>query len=81
MNLGSKLKQLRQQQDISLRKLGEKAGVSYSIMNAIEHGRFLPSSDVIRSLANVLKYDQVDELLRLAEGQAKDNHSTLERGL
>lgn len=67
MNLGSKLKQLRQRQDITLRKLGEKAGVSYSIMNAIENGRFQPSPDVIRSLANVLQYDEVEELLRLAE--------------
>ncbi|MFH5185576.1 Dabb family protein [Paenibacillus sp. TAB 01] len=71
MNLGSKLKQLRQRQDITLRKLGEKAGVSYSIMNAIENGRFQPSADVIRSLANVLQYDEVEELLRLAEAPAE----------
>jgi len=72
MNLGSKLKQLRQRQDITLRKLGEKAGVSYSIMNAIENGRFQPSADVIRSLANVLQYDEVEELLRLAEAPAEE---------
>ncbi|WP_179232921.1 helix-turn-helix domain-containing protein [Paenibacillus rigui] len=80
MNLGSRLKQLRQQQDISLRKLGEKAGVSYSIMNSIENGRFLPSPEVIVSLANVLHYDDVDELLKLAKKFSDVTNQTIKEG-
>lgn len=80
MNLGSRLKQLRQQQDISLRKLGEKAGVSYSIMNSIENGRFLPSPEVIVSLANVLQYDDVDELLKLAKECSGVTNETMKKG-
>ncbi|MFE5319783.1 helix-turn-helix domain-containing protein [Paenibacillus sp. NPDC056579] len=61
-----KLKQLRQEKDLSLRKLGEKAGVSYSIINSIENGRFQPSKDTIVSIANALRYDDINELLVLA---------------
>ncbi|MCS7459346.1 helix-turn-helix domain-containing protein [Paenibacillus doosanensis] len=66
MEFHVKLKQLRQQQDISLRKLGEKAGVSYSIMNSIENGRFHPTREAVISIANALKYEAVEELLFLA---------------
>jgi transcriptional regulator with XRE-family HTH domain len=62
----NKLKELRQERDISLRKLGEKASVSYSILNAIENGRFQPSREVVISLAYALKYDNIEELLTLA---------------
>jgi transcriptional regulator with XRE-family HTH domain len=61
-----KLKELRQQRDISLRKLGEKAGVSYSILNSIENGRFQPSKDIVISIAYALKYENVEELLAMA---------------
>jgi transcriptional regulator with XRE-family HTH domain len=63
---GIKLKKLRQQRDVSLRKLGEKAGVSYSIMNSIENGRFHPSKETVISLANALRCDSNEELLLLA---------------
>jgi transcriptional regulator with XRE-family HTH domain len=61
-----KLKELRQQRDISLRKLGEKASVSYSILNAIENGRFQPSKEIVISLAYALRYENVEELLEMA---------------
>jgi transcriptional regulator with XRE-family HTH domain len=57
------LKELRQQKGMSLRKLGEKACVSYSIMNAIENGRVQPTKEVIISIAYALKYDNVEALL------------------
>jgi transcriptional regulator with XRE-family HTH domain len=62
----SKLKELRQQRDISLRKLGEKAGISYSILNAIENGRYQPTRETVISLAYALKHEDVEELLVLA---------------
>ncbi|WP_036745757.1 helix-turn-helix transcriptional regulator [Paenibacillus sp. UNC451MF] len=61
-----RLKQLRMQQDISLRKLGEKAGVSYSILNSIENGRFQPSRETVIALAHALRYEPITELLVLS---------------
>ncbi|MBD0382151.1 helix-turn-helix domain-containing protein [Paenibacillus sedimenti] len=66
MEFRHKLKELRQQQDLTLRKLGEKAGVSYSILNAIENGRINPSEDVVLALAAALKVRDRAELLALA---------------
>ncbi|MDD9270712.1 helix-turn-helix domain-containing protein [Paenibacillus sp. GCM10023248] len=61
-----KLKALRQAQNLTLRKLGEKAGVSYSLLNSIENGRMQPSKDVALALAIALKLEDKDELISLA---------------
>jgi transcriptional regulator with XRE-family HTH domain len=61
-----KLKELRQEQDLTLRKLGEKAGVSYSILNGIENGRIQPSADVVLAIAAALRVDDKKALLQLA---------------
>ncbi|UKS25851.1 helix-turn-helix transcriptional regulator [Paenibacillus sp. HWE-109] len=66
MKFHEKLKELRQQQNLTIRKLGEKAGVSYSILNAIENGRIEPSKDVVIALAIALKIQDREELLSLA---------------
>ncbi|MEI7025526.1 helix-turn-helix domain-containing protein [Paenibacillus sp. y28] len=66
MEFKDKLKELRRQRDISLRKLGEKAGISYSILNAIENGRFHPSKEIVISIAYALRCEQMEELLALA---------------
>jgi transcriptional regulator with XRE-family HTH domain len=66
VEFSKKLKEIRQQRDISLRKLGEKAGVSYSILNSIENGRFQPSKEIVISLAHALRYENVNELLCVA---------------
>ncbi len=62
----TKLKELRQQQNLTLRKLGEKAGISYSILNSIENGRIEPSKDVALALAIALKIEDREEFLTLA---------------
>ncbi|MEC0226622.1 helix-turn-helix domain-containing protein [Paenibacillus alba] len=66
MKFHVRLKELRQQQNLTLRKLGEKAGVSYSILNSIENGRIEPSKDVVIALAIALKIEDREELLSLA---------------
>jgi transcriptional regulator with XRE-family HTH domain len=71
LEFNTKLKELRQLRDISLRKLGEKAGVSYSILNSIENGRFQPTKEVVISLAYALKYENIEELLVLAGYSSK----------
>ena len=61
-----RLKELRQQQNLTLRKLGEKAGISYSILNSIENGRIVPSKDVALALAVALRIDDRDAFVALA---------------
>ena len=75
MEFVEKLKELRQQKGMSLRKLGEKACISYSIMNAIENGRFQPTQEVIISIAYALKYDDVEALLAAAGYETTNNSS------
>jgi transcriptional regulator with XRE-family HTH domain len=62
----TKLKELRQISDISLRKLSEKAGISYSILNSVEAGRIQPSKEMVISIAYALKHGDIEELLRAA---------------
>jgi transcriptional regulator with XRE-family HTH domain len=69
------LKELRQHKGMSLRKLGEKACVSYSIMNAIENGRFQPTKEVIISIAYALKHEDVEALLLSAGYSSADSHN------
>jgi transcriptional regulator with XRE-family HTH domain len=75
VEFNSKLKQLRQERDISIRKLGEKTGISYSILNSIENGRFQPSREIVVSLAYALKYDAIEELLEIAGHGPKADRS------
>ncbi|MGO4499462.1 helix-turn-helix domain-containing protein [Paenibacillus sp. 2RAB27] len=65
MAFHNRLKELRQQQNLTLRKLGEKAGVSYSILNSIENGRIIPSKDVALALAIALKIDDREAFVAL----------------
>ncbi|MBP1963912.1 helix-turn-helix domain-containing protein [Paenibacillus aceris] len=71
MSFHTRLKELRQQQNLTLRKLGEKAGVSYSILNSIENGRIQPSKDVVIALAIALKIEDKEELLSLARNASE----------
>ncbi|NOV02623.1 helix-turn-helix domain-containing protein [Paenibacillus planticolens] len=67
----TRLKELRQQQNLTLRKLGEKAGVSYSILNGIENGRIQPSKDVVMALTIALKLEDKEELLSLVRNASE----------
>ncbi|CAN7756184.1 helix-turn-helix transcriptional regulator [Paenibacillus sp. LjRoot153] len=66
MAFHNRLKELRQQQNLTLRKLGEKAGISYSILNSIENGRIIPSKDVALALAIALKIEDRESFVALA---------------
>lgn len=67
----TRLKELRQQQNLTLRKLGEKAGVSYSILNSIENGRIQPSKNVVIALTIALKIEDKEELLTLVRNASE----------
>lgn len=66
MSFHIRLKELRQQENLTLRKLGEKAGISYSIINSIENGRIIPSKDVALALAIALKIEDRESFISLA---------------
>lgn len=62
---GNYIKELRERHHYSLRELGEKVGLSYSYIHAIENSRSAPSRDAVISLAHGLKVSP-DELLKMA---------------
>src|SRR5207247_2860421 len=68
MDFGSKLRQLRKERQVTLRKLADDAGVSFTYLSKIENGRvpYTPSVEAIRRLAAALNVDTL-ELLQLAQ--------------
>ncbi|SMG19809.1 helix-turn-helix domain-containing protein [Paenibacillus aquistagni] len=66
MTFGQKIEQLRKQRDMTLRKLSEKSGISYSLIQFMVSDVRVPTKEAILSLARVLQYEDAEELLRLA---------------
>jgi transcriptional regulator with XRE-family HTH domain len=64
--LGQTLRLLRLTNNLSLRDLAEKSGISYSFISSIEKGRFSPSRDTIIALGQALIGADTNELLMLA---------------
>ncbi len=54
---GLKLKQLRQDKNLSLNDLASKSGISMSYINEIEKGKKYPKADKISALAEALEVD------------------------
>lgn len=78
--LGRKIRELRLKNDLSLRGLEEKSGVSYSFISSIENDRYQASRDKIIALANALNGADVNELLLLA-GFAPEESQNSDRDL
>jgi len=72
-SLGKKIKELRLKNNMSLRDLGEKSGVSYSFINSIEKNRFNGSRETIIAIASALNGSNKDELLLLAGFAPEDD--------
>lgn len=66
MTFGKKIDQLRKERDMTLRKLAEKSGISYSLIQSMVNDERVPTKEAIVSLARVLQYDDTEELIRLA---------------
>lgn len=62
---GSRIRSLRQQQNMTLRSLAERTHLSYSFIASLEKGRYNPSRESIYALSGPLEAD-VNELLMLA---------------
>ena len=70
---GRKIRDLRLKNDLSLRDLSERSGVSYSFINSIEKNRYKPSRETVIALANALNGADKDELLLLAGFSPENN--------
>ncbi len=70
--LGRKIQELRLKNDLSLRNLSERSGVSYSFISSIEKNRFNGSRQTIIALADALNGADKNELLLLA-GYSPEN--------
>jgi transcriptional regulator with XRE-family HTH domain len=66
LTFGQKMEELRKQRNMTLRKLAEKSGISYSLIQSIIDNDRVPTKEAIASLARALQYDDTEELLRLA---------------
>lgn len=52
--LGQRIRELREEQDLSLRELAKKVKKSAPFLSDIELGRRYPSDDVLSKIANIL---------------------------
>ncbi|SRR6266404_974295 len=63
MTLGERIRQLREEKDLSLREFAEKLGLSAAFVSDIELGRRYPSKKVLADIARVLG-TSVEDLLK-----------------
>lgn len=80
--LGQKIRELREDQDVSLREFAKKLNLSAAFLSDIELGRRFPSPEVLLNIARELKisvedlqqYDQrppIEEMKRLTESNPR----------
>lgn len=89
MNLGEKLRQLRQDRDLTQPELAEAMGIEQSYLSKLENGKYVPSSDVFSQLLDALDMqvgDLVDELDQSARNQLRQipdvaRHFDMQKGL
>ncbi|MGH2509117.1 MAG: helix-turn-helix domain-containing protein [Ktedonobacteraceae bacterium] len=65
--MGRVIRRERQQRHLTIKELGEKAGLSEIYMGEIERGQKYPSSRVLESIAQALEIDIADLLELVAE--------------
>ncbi|MEW5952136.1 MAG: helix-turn-helix transcriptional regulator [Bacillota bacterium] len=54
MSIGRKIRKLRQEQDLTLKELAARVGISLSYLSDIERNRSNPSVDTLQSIASAL---------------------------
>ncbi|QBD77905.1 XRE family transcriptional regulator [Ktedonosporobacter rubrisoli] len=65
--LGRVVRRERQDRNLTIKELGEKAGISEIYVGEIERGQKYPSSKVLESLAHALDLDLAEFLEMMAE--------------
>ncbi|MFD1203838.1 helix-turn-helix domain-containing protein [Sporosarcina contaminans] len=81
MNVGNRIRNLREMQQLSVTQLAKEAYISQPYLSDIERGRHLPSLDKLKTICDALNItlgeffgDQMDltpDLLRLVENARK----------
>jgi transcriptional regulator with XRE-family HTH domain len=66
MTFGQKIELLRKERNMTLRKLAEKSGISYSLIQSVINDERVPAKEAVLSLARALLYEDAEELLSLA---------------
>lgn len=78
LDLGHKVRRLRESRDWSQAELARRAGVTKSAISTYELGMRTPSADVVRAFAKVFGVS-ADYLLGIAERRAVDIEGLSER--
>lgn len=65
--IGRVIRRERQDRQLTIKELGDKAGLSEIYVGEIERGQKYPSSNVLESLARALELDMADLLELMAE--------------
>jgi transcriptional regulator with XRE-family HTH domain len=60
LNIGKKIREIRQQQDITLQEIAETAQISKGMLSKIENGRTVPSLSVLLEIIAALKVNMSD---------------------
>jgi transcriptional regulator with XRE-family HTH domain len=76
-DIGSFIRDLRKNAQISLRQLAEQAGVSNPYLSQIERGLRKPSAEVLSQLASALRVSTPLMYLRAGLLNEKDSHGVL----
>lgn len=69
---GRVIRQERQYRNLTIKDLGEKAGLSEIYVGEIERGQKYPSAKVLESLARALELDMAEFLELMAEEMRRD---------
>lgn len=70
-SLGSKIRELRYQRGIGIKKLAPELGVDYSYLSRLENEKAVPSAKIIDRLSEYFDQNK-DELMLLADKVPKD---------
>lgn len=77
--IGRVIRQERQQRQLTIKELGEKAGLSEIYVGEIERGQKYPSAKVLESIARALDLDLADLLELMAEEVRREREPQMTR--
>lgn len=72
MNIGDRIRKLRERRDWTQKKLAEKVGINHSVFNRIESGERKVRSEELTKIAEVLDVTP-SSLLGKEDGNVKEN--------
>jgi transcriptional regulator with XRE-family HTH domain len=79
--IGKVIRQERQQRQLTIKELGEKAGLSEIYVGEIERGQKYPSAKVLESIARALDLDIAELLELMAEEIRREREPQMTRAI